>query len=391
MKKGLTSIVISSYNHGGFLREAIDSALNQTYSATEVIVVDDGSTDDSRQIIADFGSRIVPLLKENTGQASALNVGFGLSRGDVIVFLDSDDSLLPTAVQRAVDLFREPDVVKVHWPLWEFDVHGAKTGRVMPLHQLPEGDLRESRIRDGVYYYDWPPTSGNAWARPLLERILPLPEQEYRTCPDIYLSVLAPVFGVVKTIREPQGCYRVHARNRWDDISLADQVRMLDRSYIELREHLDRLGINANVAAWKSHGWLHQVYAAVQEIEAIIPAGATFILVDEDEIRSEIAISRHTIPLTEREGDYWGPPEDDMFAIREIERARQTGASFLALAWPAFWWLDYYSDLHRYLRSEFRCVLENNRLIIFDLRTARYGCARKRSEEAVKKNQGDFH
>src|SRR5438093_8099671 len=82
------SIIISSYNYGRYLSAAIESALHQTYQNTEVIVVDDGSTDDSREVIAGYANRIKPVLKENNGQASALNAGFKVSRGDVIFFVD---------------------------------------------------------------------------------------------------------------------------------------------------------------------------------------------------------------------------------------------------------------------------------------------------------------
>src|SRR5206468_3986800 len=122
----VASIIVNNYNYGRFLREAVDSALNQTYRNTEVIVVDDGSTDGSPEIIASYGDRIVPVLKQNGGQNSALNAGFSLSRGDVILFLDSDDVLLPTAVEAAMEALAEPDVVKVHWPWLECDDSSRK-------------------------------------------------------------------------------------------------------------------------------------------------------------------------------------------------------------------------------------------------------------------------
>src|SRR2546422_9955025 len=108
----LATIIVNNYNYGRFLREAVDSALNQTYRNTEVIVVDDGSTDGSPEIIASYGDRIIPVLKQNGGQNSALNAGFSLSRGDVILFLDSDDVLVPTAVEAALEALAEPDVVR---------------------------------------------------------------------------------------------------------------------------------------------------------------------------------------------------------------------------------------------------------------------------------------
>src|SRR5436853_5073279 len=98
----LASIVISSYNYGRYLPAAIDSALAQTYAPREVIVVDDGSTDDSRAVIARYGGEVTAVLKENGGQASAFNAGLRASRGEVVCFLDSDDVLLPRAVELAV-------------------------------------------------------------------------------------------------------------------------------------------------------------------------------------------------------------------------------------------------------------------------------------------------
>ncbi len=103
----LVSIVINNYNYGHFLREAIDSALQQTYEPLEVIVVDDGSTDESRPIIGEYGDRIIPLLKENGGQASALNAGFARSQGQIVIFLDADDVLHATIAQKVVAVYAD--------------------------------------------------------------------------------------------------------------------------------------------------------------------------------------------------------------------------------------------------------------------------------------------
>src|SRR5687767_14870783 len=123
----LVSIIVNNYNYGQFIEQAIDSALHQTYSPKEVLVVDDGSTDDSRRVIGCFGDKITSILKDNEGQASTFNAGFARSRGDVVIFLDADDFLLPTAAENAVRQFDRSDVVKVHWPLWEVDEAGKNT------------------------------------------------------------------------------------------------------------------------------------------------------------------------------------------------------------------------------------------------------------------------
>src|SRR4051812_29276317 len=194
------SIVINNYNYGRFLGAAVDSALAQTHPGTEVVVVDDGSTDDSRDVIAAFGGRVIPVLKENGGQASAFNAGFAACRGEVVLFLDADDLLLPTAVERAVDLLGDPAVVKVHWPLWVIDEYGRRTGPTYPAAPLSQGDLRDVVLRNGPTSSVNAPTSGNAWSRKFLEEALPVHECGDKHGADAYLFTLAPIFGPIKSI-----------------------------------------------------------------------------------------------------------------------------------------------------------------------------------------------
>lgn len=87
----LVSVIIPTYNNGQFIKEAIDSALSQTYSETEIIVIDDGSTDNTRKIVEKYKDRVKYLYKENSGSASARNMGIRESSGKFIAFLDSDD------------------------------------------------------------------------------------------------------------------------------------------------------------------------------------------------------------------------------------------------------------------------------------------------------------
>jgi hypothetical protein len=122
---------------------------------------------------------------------------------------------------------------------------------------------------------------------------------------------------------------------------------------------------------WKTYSqWIKPLHEAVQEIEALIPEGSTVVLADQAQwpVGSEIAGSR-LVPFPEEQGEFGGRPDDDQAAIQEVERQRQTGAGFMVVAWPAFWWLDYYSGLSQYLRNNFPCRLENDRLVIFELRS----------------------
>ena len=376
MKSKSASIIVTSYNYARFLQETIDSALAQTYRDCEVIVVDDGSTDNSRDIICSYAERVIPVIKENGGQASAFNAGFAASRGDVVFFLDSDDVLSAHAVETAMPLFDEPAVVKVHWPLWLMDACSQLTGDRLPNRVPPQGDFRDIVLRDGPYY-DWnciPPTTGNAWTRGFLDAVLPMPEPEYRICADEYLFSLAPVCGLMRTVAEPLGCYRAHGSNNgWrkrlsDDKVKADMLRF-EYSCQMLAAYLQRDGERADPNVWLQRNWNYQwmvrLQKAKQDLLSVIPVNFGFVLVDGGDWGGQLLENRHAIPFVERDGQYWGPPENDASAIREMERLCASGAEFIVVWWTAFWWLDNYAGLHAYLNSRFERILSNDRLIVF--------------------------
>jgi glycosyltransferase involved in cell wall biosynthesis len=210
----LVSVVINNYNYGRFLRQAIDSALRQTYANTEILVVDDGSTDDSRDIIASYGDRIRPVLKSNGGQASAFNAGFAASRGELIALLDSDDVFLPRKVERCVRAAAEhPDAQLIYHRVRTIDIDGNITGKPTP-SRLFRGAIGE-RVLHGGGTWHYAPTSGQVFRREFLARILPVPEPIYRTSADAYVACLAgmlvPVYGLPDALTH----YRVHGANAW--------------------------------------------------------------------------------------------------------------------------------------------------------------------------------
>ena len=113
---------------------------------------------------------------------------------------------------------------------------------------------------------------------------------------------------------------------------------------------------------------MEQLQLAIQELTALIPARDKFILVDDEKWGTEVVKEQHAIPFLEKNGQYWGSPQDDDTAIQELERLHRSGANFIVFGWPAFWWLDHYTELNHYIRKHYLCVQQNDRLIVFDLR-----------------------
>lgn len=129
--KPLVSVVIAAYNMGAYVPFAIGSALDQTYDNIEVIVIDDGSTDGTRDAISVYESdpRVRYLYQENRGQAAAKNRGVRESRGDYVAFLDADDVWVPEKLELQIPLFLKSDTVGVvHSRLAYIDETGKQLG-----------------------------------------------------------------------------------------------------------------------------------------------------------------------------------------------------------------------------------------------------------------------
>ena len=211
-------VIVSNHNYARYVGDAITSALEQTYPRVSVIVVDDGSTDSSEGVITSFGRDVVAIFKEQGGQASALNAGFDRSSGDVAIFLDADDVLLPDVVERVAAAFsRNPNLAKVHYPMDVIDDQGRRTGVRKPAPHLPlrSGDLRRPAL---AFPFDvvWMAMTGNGFASWALRRIFPIPEEDFNILADWYLNHLVPLLGPVKALDDVGAYYRIHGSNSYE-------------------------------------------------------------------------------------------------------------------------------------------------------------------------------
>lgn len=128
MPQPLVTVVIPNYNYAAYLREAVDSVLAQTFENVEVVVVDDGSTDASREVIESYGGRVTAIFQENCGVAAARNNGVAAASGDFVTFLDADDRWLPDKLKKQVAAFVDDEVGLVHVGLRGIDGEGNDVG-----------------------------------------------------------------------------------------------------------------------------------------------------------------------------------------------------------------------------------------------------------------------
>lgn len=126
------SVIIPTYNYGRFIAEAIESVLGQTIGTLEIIVVDDGSTDDTEKLFVEFGDAIRYIKQDNGGVCAARNRGVAESTGEFIAFLDADDIWEPTKIEKQLAKFAEDEVIGlVHCGMREFD---SDSGETVQLH-----------------------------------------------------------------------------------------------------------------------------------------------------------------------------------------------------------------------------------------------------------------
>jgi glycosyltransferase involved in cell wall biosynthesis len=249
------SIIINNYNYGRFLREAIDSALDQTYPGVEVIVVDDGSTDESRDVIASYGTRLVSVLKANGGQASAFNAGFAASQGDWILFLDSDDVFATNKAESLMAYTRRFSSVGFMAHNLEYcDESGGPTSWFdSPIASLQVVDDRRM-VRRGKVSALLPATSALAVERRVLSEILPMPEDIVITA-DNYIKTAARSLTPMLLIPEQLAKQRIHHRNSYTRFAQTDETRLKQwRIGAEIGFRLKERFPYLSKLAWKQYG-----------------------------------------------------------------------------------------------------------------------------------------
>jgi glycosyltransferase involved in cell wall biosynthesis len=224
------SIIIANYNYQDFVGAAIDSALAVDWPDKEVIVVDDASTDGSRNVIDSFQEKIAAYFRPKCYQLGAHIFGFERSTGDVIVFLDADDLLEPHVMRELAKVWR-PGISKVQYRMNLIDAAGAQLGTAIP--QFPPKDdvekLRRTFLR--TMSYTTPPGSGNAYARDFVRQAFAMAPTTIRES-DAVLLTLAPIMGDILTIQKPLARYRIHAAN-------AMAMRLLDPAKFHSRLRQD--------------------------------------------------------------------------------------------------------------------------------------------------------
>lgn len=206
------SVVINNYNYGGFVARAIDSVFAENHPSVEVVVVDDGSADDSRNVLAGYGDRITTVLQANQGQAAAINAGVAAARGDVLLFLDADDWVLPGRLAAVDAAFAaDPDAVLVYHRLQPMRSDGTIVMKTIP-RTLGAGNLVPQMVRSGGWW-DFPLTSALAVHRSAWDAAGPIPAQ-FRISADAWIVGIVPFLGRVVALPQALSAYRIH-QNTW--------------------------------------------------------------------------------------------------------------------------------------------------------------------------------
>jgi glycosyltransferase involved in cell wall biosynthesis len=248
-EKPVVSVLIDTFNYGHFIDEAIRSVLIQDFPAEqmEIIVVDDGSSDNTREVVAKYGERVQYFYKSNGGQASAFNYGMARVRGEFIALLDADDYWLPSKLSKVVDAFQNGEGVGlVYHRFQEFRMESYewRVGEFNAVSGFVPTNIKS------ILLYTACQTSGLTFRAELVRKLLPLDERMTIQA-DGLLAALIIFLGPVVAIDEPLAVYRIHGANLYfhgtKGVDPARQSRRIETLKVivdEMDKWLDAQGYN---------------------------------------------------------------------------------------------------------------------------------------------------
>jgi glycosyltransferase involved in cell wall biosynthesis len=255
MSKPFVTILIDTYNHDSFIADAINSVLGQDFevSEREILVVDDGSTDSTPDIVRRFEPQVRLLRKTNGGQASAFNAGIREAQGEIVAFLDGDDYWAKSKLATVTEAFAaNPGVGLVGHGLTELFPDGRRRTEWIPrdvcrFRISSVGEARKFRMLRGFLG-----TSRMAYRRAILHKIGLVPES-LKFEADEYLFTLAGFLTEVLILNQPLTFYRLHGGNLYqithgNDLAARRKYRVIAALAQLLREKLNDYGIPFEIA-----------------------------------------------------------------------------------------------------------------------------------------------
>jgi glycosyltransferase involved in cell wall biosynthesis len=242
------SVLITNYNYGRFLGQAIDSALSQSYPPNEVIVSDDDSQDDSCEVAESFirsDKPVILLRGKHQGMAGSLNAAFRASSSDIICLLDADDYFLPGKIEAVVYAFRsEPEAGFAIHRAQMTDQRDRYRGVYPLLSSLPRGNCIAATLQNAGILMGLPPTSNLSLRYEIASSIFPIPEF-FSGYAEQMIHRIAPLTTSVCRIDRPLAVWRLHGRNDGNSTHvtlerLERELNYMHELWVEQRDFLDQ-------------------------------------------------------------------------------------------------------------------------------------------------------
>ena len=208
----LVSIVTPTYNQARYLEETIQSVLQQDYPNIEYIVLNDGSTDETEEILRKYDGQIIWESHENIGQTPTINKGWRLSQGQIIAYINSDDTyIVPDAIRKGVEfLLANPDVTVVYGDAYEID----ESGKIVKYHSAPDCDFT-ALVKNWIRTLNWQIVQPSTFIRrEILDEVGYLdPSIYYAMDLEYWLRIGTKNFKIAH-LAEPLSCYRLHSESK---------------------------------------------------------------------------------------------------------------------------------------------------------------------------------
>jgi len=247
--KPLVSVLVPNYNYAKYIGETLESALRQTYPNFEVIVCDDGSKDNSCEVIESYvqkDSRIKLIRKENGGVSNALNTAYRESKGEIICLLDADDIWMDNKLQKVLEVFKsDPKCGFVIHNVMQIDGQGKLIKSTPMLKDLASGWVAQFALENGGFPQNVPAASALSVRREVANFVFPLNES-FRRNADSLISWLAPFITIVGSVPEALSKFRFHGTNTTSQAtstadSLEKEQSVFDAVHREQKQFLKRV------------------------------------------------------------------------------------------------------------------------------------------------------